>query len=157
MKNRKVKNLILKSGADFLIPFMLVFGFAVILHGQLSPGGGFQGGVIVAGAVLLLFIGYGTEATAKILKEKTLKKHEALAAILYIGIGLSAIFFGVQFCANYLFDWGEPGRLISSGTIMLMNYAVGYKVLTGISCLLLTLTGFIYLDHEYKKVGGGDK
>ena len=42
------KNIILKCGADALLPFAIVFGIYVILFGTVSPGGGFQGGVIVA-------------------------------------------------------------------------------------------------------------
>ena len=39
-----VKNIVPKCGADFLIPFAAVYAFYIILHGHLSPGGGFQGG-----------------------------------------------------------------------------------------------------------------
>ena len=54
MKNIRVKNIIPACGADSLIPLMLVYVCYVILHGHLSPGGGFQGGVLVVGMVVML-------------------------------------------------------------------------------------------------------
>ena len=52
----KVKNIVPKCGADFLIPFAAVYAFYIILHGHLSPGGGFQGGVLMCSAVIRLWL-----------------------------------------------------------------------------------------------------
>ncbi|MCL1905829.1 MAG: hypothetical protein FWG06_02340 [Clostridiales bacterium] len=138
----KVKNIVLKCAADIFTPPALIFGFAVILHGQLSPGGGFQGGVIVASAVLLLFIGYGYRVTAGALNADALKKNEAFGASCYIALALVGLLSGAEFCGNVV-SKGHLGNLISSGTIMYMNYAVGYKVLTGVGCLLLILMSLL--------------
>ena len=61
----KEKNIIIKCGADTFLPFALVFGLFVILFGTASSGGGFQGGVIVASSVLLLYLGYGVKYAQK--------------------------------------------------------------------------------------------
>lgn len=144
----KVKNIILKSAADMFVPPALVFGFAVILHGQLSPGGGFQGGVIVAAAVLLLYIGYGYRVTSQALNADTLKKNEAFGAVCYIVLAVVGLLASVEFCSNIILGKGAIGNLVSGGTIMYMNYAVGYKVLTGVGCLLLIMMSLLASDQQ---------
>ncbi|WP_443110805.1 MnhB domain-containing protein [Caloramator sp. mosi_1] len=54
-----------------------------MLHGHLSPGGGFQGGVIVASAVVLIYLGYGYEISTKTFNQNLLKKSEAIGALMY--------------------------------------------------------------------------
>jgi len=142
-KNIEVKNVIVKSAADVFLPLALVLGFYVILHGNISPGGGFQGGVIVASAAILLYLGYGYGTTAKALKPEFIRKNEAVAAVCYVTLALLGIFMGANFCRNVFFDNGNIGDLFSAGTISFMNYAVGYKVLTGVSFLLLLMLGLL--------------
>ena len=78
------KDIIIKSGADLLLPFSLVFGLSVILLGTLSPGGGFQGGVLVASSCLLLYLGYGYGTLSKAVSMHVLEVNESIAAILYV-------------------------------------------------------------------------
>jgi len=142
-KDMKVKNVILKCGADFLLPLSLMFGFYVILHGAISPGGGFQGGVLVAAAVLLLYVGYGYDVTKKVISMEFIRKNEAVAAVIYVLLALFGILFGYNFCRNVFFDNGAVGQVLSAGTIGFMNWTVGYKVLTGMGFLLLLLLGLL--------------
>jgi multicomponent Na+:H+ antiporter subunit B len=138
-KNIKVKNIIIKCAADIFAPVSLVFGFYVVLHGHLSPGGGFQGGVLVASAVVLIYLAYGYEKTTKIFNMEFIRKNEALGAIAYSFFALVGLLYGANFCRNVFFKVGQPGDFISSGTILLMNYSVGYKVLTGVGFLMLLM------------------
>lgn len=147
-KGIKVKDTIVKCMADFMTPFSLIFGFYIILHGPISPGGGFQGGVLVAGAAVLLYLGYGYKTTTKAINMEFIRKNEAVAAILYVLLALCGIFFGVKFCQNVFFDNGAVGDVISAGTIGFMNMAVGYKVLTGVSFLLLLMLGLLAPETE---------
>ncbi len=153
--NIKIKSIIVKTSADVFMPFALVFGFYVILHGHLSPGGGFQGGVIIAAAALMMYISYGYETASHVLNPATLHKNEAFAAVCYIVLAISGIFMGSAFCFNVFKDVGEVGDLFSAGTISLMNYAVGYKVLTGVSFLALLLLGM--LDNGDDEKDGDNK
>ena len=118
-KKWKRDDLIVRSLADSYLPIALVLGFYVILHGNISPGGGFQGGVLAASGVLLLYLGYG--------------------------------FRGIASAINILWSSGNIGDLWSSGTIALMNYAVGFKVLTGVGFLLLLVIYLLGMDegHEF--------
>ncbi|MBQ1906562.1 MAG: hypothetical protein II488_04095 [Firmicutes bacterium] len=139
----KSKNTVVKCGADMILPFAIVFGLAVILFGTVSPGGGFQGGVIVASACILLYLGHGYGVTSKALNQEFLEVNEALGAIIYVLLAACGLFLGARFCQNVFFDNGNVGDLISAGTITFMSFAVGYKVLTGIGVLLLLMFGLL--------------
>lgn len=147
----KEKNIIVKCGADKFLPFAITFGLYVILFGTVSPGGGFQGGVIVASAAIMIYLGYGFHIVSRALRSETLRVGEALGASLYVFLGLLGIIGGANFCRNIFFDNGEVGDLISAGTITYMSYAVGFKVLTGVGFLLLLLLGILAPDPEPAK------
>lgn len=142
-KGIEQRNIIVKCGADMMLPFSLVFGLYVILFGTVSPGGGFQGGVIVASACLLLYLGYGYKTTRNAISMEALRVNEAVGAILYTLLGLCGVFLGVRFCQNVFFDSGAVGDLTSAGTVSFMSWAVGYKVLTGVGFLLLLMLGLL--------------
>ena len=142
------KNVIIKCGADKFLPFALTFGIYVILFGTVSPGGGFQGGVIVASGALLLYLGYGYNIAKKAISTEVLRVNEAIGASLYVVLGLLGIAFGLNFCRNVFYDIGSVGDLISAGTITFMGYAVGYKVLCGVAFLLLLMLGLLAPDAE---------
>lgn len=149
-------DLIVKCLADRFTPIALMLGFYVILHGNISPGGGFQGGVLVAGAVLLLYLSYGGKGAAEAINGELLHKSEAVGAIFYIAFALLGIFFGFNFCRNVFFSSGNIGDVWSSGTIALMNYSVGFKVLTGVGFLLLLMVGLLANEDEDDEVKGDD-
>lgn len=154
MRRRK-DDLIVRCMVDRILPIALVYGFYVILHGHLSPGGGFQGGTICAASVLLIYLGYGPRGVRAAFRPGVLHTNEALGSIAYIVFALLGIFFGLNFCCNVLFNSGSIGDLWSSGTIFLMNGAVGYKVLTGVSLLLILMIGLLPDDEEEE--GGAAK
>ncbi len=143
MKNTENGDLIVRCLADKFLPLSLMLGFYVILHGNISPGGGFQGGVLVSGSVLLLYLAYGYKGASAALNAEVMHKGEALSAVGYIAFALLGVFYGFNFCRNILFSRGEIGEIWSSGTIALMNYAVGLKVLTGVGFLLLLIIGLL--------------
>ena len=141
-------NTVIKCGADMLLPFALVFGLYVILFGTVSPGGGFQGGVIVSSACLLLYLGYGYRTTCESINMEVLRVSEAFGAVIYTLLGVCGVFLGLRFCQNVFFDSGAVGDLTSAGTITYMSYAVGYKVLTGVGFLLLLMLGLLAPDSD---------
>ena len=159
MKKYQKDDLIVRCLADRFLPLGLVLGFYVILHGNISPGGGFQGGVLVAGAVLMIYLGYGLQGVRSALNAELLHKSEAVGALIYVTFAMLGIFFGYSFCRNVLWNSGSIGDLWSSGTIALMNYAVGFKVLAGIGFLLMLMLGLLATesDEEELKEGGEAK
>ena len=133
----KKKYVISSCGCDFIMPFALVYLFYIILHGHLSPGGGFQGGVLMVAVFTMMYLGYGYEKTVNSLNIHALHVGEGLASIFYVLVAMLGICYAGNFCQNVLFTKGNIGDLWSSGTIFLMNAAVGAKVLTGVGVLAL--------------------
>ena len=125
---------VLQISAQLLFPLLLVVGFYIILHGHLTPGGGFQGGVILAAAFFLpLLARPGTSVN-----HAGLSLVEGLAGAGFILIGLLALFQGKAFL-EALLDKGTLGTLVSAGTLPLLYLAVGLKVGAELAGLLANL------------------
>lgn len=148
MKNRKKKEVIIPTGSDIVLPILLVLGAYIILHGHLSPGGGFQGGVLIAGAISVFYLAYGKDKVLKTFHLQGLKISEDLGALGFIFIATLGVIYGSAFCGNFIYSIGNVGDLLSSGTIFLMNFAVGYKVLAGIGVLILIMIGTLRDDDD---------
>lgn len=146
-KNRKQKEVIIPSCGSLVIPITLILGAYIILHGHLSPGGGFQGGVILAGAISIYFISFGSEKVLKTFHLNRLKVSEDIGGIAFLLIASLGIIYGAAFFGNVIWK-GTLGKLFSSGTIFLMNFAVGYKVLAGIGVLILIMIGTLKDDKD---------
>jgi len=114
---------ILVASADLLFPLLLVVGFYIILHGHVTPGGGFQGGVILAAAFFIpLLARPGTPVN-----HGGISLLEGLAGAAFIIIGLVSLYQGHEFLRPML-EKGQLGSLISAGTLPLLYLAVGLKV-----------------------------
>jgi multicomponent Na+:H+ antiporter subunit B len=115
----------------------VLFGFYIGLHGQLTPGGGFQAGVILAGAPLLVYMAQNTEAFKRITSHPAIELIEALGAASYALIGVAPLFLGVPLLTNFL-PLGTTGDVFSAGTIALISACVGVEVTAAF--LLVTYT-----------------
>lgn len=135
---RKRRDSILTCCSDLVLPIIITLGLYIIIHGHLSPGGGFQGGVLVAGAFAILYVAYGVKNLSKRIKVNALKIGEDIGALGFIILAFLGLVFGGTFFKN-IFYLGEPGELFSSGSIFLMNFAVGFKVFAGVSFLILIM------------------
>ena len=143
MKTYKKTHAISRCASDLFLPLACVFGCYVVLHGSTSPGGGFQGGVLVASAILLVFLGYGGMGGKPCFNEHMLHSSETVAEIMYVVIALVGVFTGLNFCVNFVF----AGQQVD--TSILMNDAVGYHVMAGITCLLIMMLSVLEDDkHE---------
>ena len=149
----KVKNVILRCGADSLLPLMLMYMFYIIFHGHLSPGGGFQGGVLMVAAVTILYLGHGYETTTRTLSANLLHGTEGFASVMYVALAMVGISVGLQFCQNIIAGHGKIGELYSSGTIFWMNATVGLKVLTGVGSIALLMIGLVNERSEQNEKG----
>ena len=143
MKTYKKTHAISRCASDLFLPLACVFGGYVVLHGSTSPGGGFQGGVLVASAILLVYLGYGGWGVKHSFNEHMLHSSETVAEIMYVVIALVGVFTGLNFCVNFVF----AGQQVD--TSILMNDAVGYHVMAGITCLLIMMLSVLEDDkHE---------
>jgi multicomponent Na+:H+ antiporter subunit B len=119
-----------------LFPVLLVFGLSIVLHAQLTPGGGFQGGVIIATALLLLWLGAGYRAWRRLLPSHALHAVEGAGLALYVLTGCAGLLAGRPFLTNLLPN-GSWGSLLSGGMIPVLNLGVALAVAGGFAMLLL--------------------
>lgn len=114
---------VLRHGGAMLFPLLMTIGFYIIFHGHLTPGGGFQGGVILAAAFFLpLLARPGTR-----LHHACLSRVEGFAGASFILVGLLALAQGEAFLQPMLIPH-SLGKLLSAGTLPLLYLAVGLKV-----------------------------
>ncbi len=152
-ENIKVKNVVLRCGADSLLPLMLVYMLYIIFHGHLSPGGGFQGGVLMVAVVTILYLGHGYETTTRTLSANLLHGTEGFASVMYVALAMLGVSIGAMFCQNILFKHGAIGDLYSAGTIFWMNVTVGLKVLTGVGSIALLMLSLVNQRAEQNEKG----
>lgn len=95
-----INDLILRVVTKWLTPTIILFALYVQFHGDYSPGGGFQAGVIFSSAILLYALTYGLEAALKVIPETALRICASFGVLLYAGVGLATMIMGGEFL-NY--------------------------------------------------------
>jgi multicomponent Na+:H+ antiporter subunit B len=147
---------IVKTIANIAFPIITIYGLYVIAHGHLTPGGGFQGGAVVASGCAMILVAYGSVWTMKKVKEKHLSVLESLGAIGFISLGFIGVFlvffyssYNGSFFNNFLLKqdvipiFNEIGKGLSNintaGVLPLMNFAVGLKVIAGLFVIVLVM------------------
>ncbi|MFF1835467.1 MnhB domain-containing protein [Streptomyces sp. NPDC058231] len=119
-----------------LLPVTLLVGLYVVAHGQLSPGGGFQGGVVAATALHLLYIAVDYRALERIRPVGLYEVGDAAGEAAYLVLGLAGLLGGSAFLANTLLPYGTFNTLASGGTVPLLNAAIGMEVACAVVVLL---------------------
>jgi multicomponent Na+:H+ antiporter subunit B len=107
----------------------------VTTHGHLTPGGGFQGGVIAATALVLVYLGSDYMTMRRVRPVSLVETAKAAGAGAFVLIGIGGLIAGGAFLENFL-PLNEPGELVSAGTIPLLSIAVGFEVAGGFVLLL---------------------
>jgi len=131
-----------KQVARLVSGLIFIYGIYIILHGHLTPGGGFAGGAIVAGAYILLILAYGSSEARLKMEIRGSSLTESLAILVVILLALAAMLIGFRiFFANYL-PRGEAGELVSAGVIPLLNLFIGIEVAAAILTIFLALIIF---------------
>jgi multicomponent Na+:H+ antiporter subunit B len=126
---------VLRALGIALVPVTVVLGVYVVSHGQLTPGGGFQGGVVVATAFLFVYVAGQQLVTRRVGPAPSLEVAEALGAAAFALVGVGGLIFAGAYLENFL-SYGTKGDLLSGGTLPLSNLAVGVEV-TGAFALVL--------------------
>jgi multicomponent Na+:H+ antiporter subunit B len=129
----------------------VVFGAYLATHGQVSPGGGFQGGAVAATAPLVVYLSAEARTFRRIAPYDLAARVEAVAVAGYAVVGVAGLAVGAPFLANVL-PIGEPGDVLSSGTILVLNVLVGLAVATG---FVVLLTRFLEEAIDRRLRGGG--
>jgi len=91
------RDLIVTTVCRLLIPFIQLFGLYVIAHGHYSPGGGFQGGVILGASIILLAISHDLRTALKRIGEKVTGLLCSAGVFIYSGTGALCLLMGLNF------------------------------------------------------------
>ena len=142
-------SVIVKTVTRLTVGLIFLYGIYIVLHGHLTPGGGFAGGVIIALSFINLDLAFGGKVSARIFSKSATSLVESLGAVMFLAIALLGIQWG-GFFRNFLQPDGEPGMLISAGTIPLSNIAISLKVGAGLFGIFLTLIVMQNFESEKK-------
>lgn len=134
--------IIVKKTTQLIAGMVFMYGIYVIVHGHLTPGGGFAGGVVIAGAFILVTLAYGGDFLKLIKEENRTTIVESLATILVIMVAASGFLFGTKIFFNNFFPKGIVGHLVSAGVLPLYNIFVGTEVAASIFIIFLSLMIF---------------
>lgn len=124
-------SLILYTGCRFLFPLILLFGAYVFIHGHLTPGGGFQGGAVIASAFLMVYLGCRKKRISKTWARNT----ESISGLVFVVTGLTGLAVGGHYFLSNFLPEGTLNTLFSAGIIPIIYIAIGLKVgseLTGV-------------------------
>lgn len=126
-----------------LVGPLVVLGIYIVAHGHITPGGGFQGGVILAAALILVSLAGRYPAMRRVRPVPLVELADAGGAAGFVLVGLGGLIAGARFLYNFL-PLGEPGTLLSAGMIPLLNISVGLEV-AGAFVLLISE----FLDQQF--------
>lgn len=133
---------IVKKTTQLIAGLVFLYGIYVIIHGHLTPGGGFAGGVILAGSFILVILAYGSDFIRLVDQESGTTIIENLAILVAIFIAVTGLFVGTKvFFLNWL-PKGTIGELLSAGTLPLYNIFIGIEVAASILSIFLALIIF---------------
>ncbi|MFW8589185.1 Na(+)/H(+) antiporter subunit B [Glaciecola sp. 2405UD65-10] len=131
-----MNDLILRVVTKWLSPIIILFALYVQFHGDYSPGGGFQAGVIFSSAILLYALTYGLEAALRLVPEMALRICASVGVLLYAGVGVASMLMGGTFL-NYSVLASNPvsGQHIG---IIVIELGVGITVASVMILLFFT-------------------
>ena len=139
--------LIVRTTSRLLFPFIFLFGVYIVLHGHLTPGGGFPGGVIIAASVVMLILAYGIEQAQRRVSILQAEMLDVIGSVTIAVIGLVGIFLQVYFLQN-VFPLGGFEHLFSGGDLAPLYIGVGVKVTAGILLIFYAMLFALWGERE---------
>ena len=149
MEDKQGMTIIVKTVTRIILWMIFLYGIYIILHGHLSPGGGFGGGVVLSLGFLSILIAFGRSSILKWLNIRSLHRLEATAPLLFVAVGIIGMAGGGAFLLNFL-GKGSLFDLYSSGVLPILNIVIGLKV-----CLSLFLV--VWALTEWDPEEGGEE
>jgi multicomponent Na+:H+ antiporter subunit B len=134
-------SLIIRTAVRLLVPFIQLYGLYVIVHGHYSPGGGFQGGVVLGASFIMLALAYDLKTSLRHMSEKVNVLLSNLGVLIYVGIGVLCALLGGLFL-----DYEALAKLIPMADeewhslgIFLVELGVGLAVMSIMASLFWDL------------------
>jgi Multisubunit Na+/H+ antiporter, MnhB subunit len=146
-------SVILKLIAMPIAVILFCLGIMTILGGHITPGGGFQGGAMIASGVILSILVYGFDKSPINFSHKYIDSLEYFGALMFVIFGLIGLFVGGSFLYNFGTDLSNvvPTMIQSifhypdvtnAGIVPYLNIFVGLKVFVGLSAIVIAFAGF---------------
>jgi multicomponent Na+:H+ antiporter subunit B len=131
-------SLIIKTAVRLMVPFIQLFGLYVIVHGHYSPGGGFQGGVILGASFILLALAFDMKTSFKHMSEKVNAILGNLGAAIFIGVGLICALVGGLFL-----DYSALNIIIPLGPVEWRSFGI-FLVEVGVGLAVMSIMVLLY-------------
>ena len=145
----KGMTLIVKTVTRLVAGFIVIFGINIVIYGHITPGGGFAGGVILAGAFILVLLAFGKDYVFRLMSDRAASVLESVGALAFLALALIGYLRG-DFFLNILAK-GDPFRLFSAGIIPLCNVSIGIKVGAALFAVVAGLSVFRARGEVAKK------
>lgn len=138
----KGMTIIVKKTTQLIAGLVFLYGIYIIIHGHLTPGGGFAGGVVLAGSFILQILAFGSDFLNLVKEEtgSTLYENAAIFVVLFLAV--SGMLFGASVFFHNWMPKGTVGELVSAGMLPLYNIFVGIEVAASILTIFLALIIF---------------
>lgn len=127
---------LLDSAAQVIVPVIFMVGVYIFINGHLTPGGGFQGGAVIASGVLLMLMSNPKFGVS----HKVISVVESISGVAFVLIGVLGLVLAGGFLDNHLLPLGKLGDLFSAGVIPVIYTFVGLKVGAELSNILGTIS-----------------
>ncbi|HAZ31483.1 MAG TPA: sodium:proton antiporter [Dehalococcoidia bacterium] len=128
---------VIQTIARILVPFLQLFGLYIIVHGPVSPGGGFQGGVIVGASLILLALSYDLSSAETRVSHKVRIAMDSTGALLFAGMGLLGLLAGGVFLEYGVIPLPMAPAEIRGLMILLVGVAIGIHIMALAASLFL--------------------
>ncbi|MDY6985276.1 MAG: Na(+)/H(+) antiporter subunit B [Candidatus Thermoplasmatota archaeon] len=135
-------DVILKTIARVLVPFLELFGLYVTVHGDLTPGGGFQGGVLLGIGVIVYTLAFGVSDTRKKITSGIRDTLSSLGVLIYVMIGILCILFGGHFLEYSAIPL--PVGMAERNALLILGIELG----VGITVMSVVISIFLDLNQE---------
>jgi multicomponent Na+:H+ antiporter subunit B len=132
---KRITSELLITASNVLLPVIFLVGIYIFINGHLTPGGGFQGGAVLASAMVLMLL----SISGRKIKHAILDFIEAISGIAFVLLGILGIILAGGFLDNSIFSLGTFGELFSAGAIPVIYSFIGLKVGAELSNIILVL------------------
>ncbi len=132
------EDLIIKTAVRLMVPFAQLFGLYVIVHGHYSPGGGFQGGVILGAAFIMLALAFDMKTSQQYMTIRVNTVFSNLGAAIFVGVGALCAIFGGLFL-----DYSALDKLIPMGPVEWRSFGI-FLVEVGVGFTVMSIMVLLY-------------
>jgi len=134
------ESLIIQTSVRILVPFIQLFGLYIIVHGHYSPGGGFQGGVVLGASFILLALAFDLRTSTRYLSERANMLLGNVGVLVYVGTGFLCAVMGGLFL-----DYSALEAIVPLGAIEWRSFGI-FIVEVGVGLAVMNIMVSLFWD-----------